>query len=261
MKKQRIIYYTDELCDEFSKAKITAKKIDGTYVYCHDSVFKRITHFFWYRIIAAPLAFVYTKRKFAHKIIGGEKLRACRGTGYFLYGNHTQDIADPLIPNMMDFGTDKYFIAHPNNVSMPLLGRITPSLGALPLPDDLAAYRNFISAIERRITEGKAIVIYPEAHIWPYYTKIRPFPDTSFSYPAKLNAPAFCFTNTYHKRKFSHEPKIITYVDGPFYADDSLPAREMRKDLRDRVYTVMCERAKLSNFEKIKYVKRETSND
>lgn len=261
MEKRKTIYYTDELNDEFSKATITPKKIDASYVYCHNSIFKKITHFFWYRIIAAPLAFVYTKRKFAHKAVGAHKLGQCRETGYFLYGNHTQDIADALIPNMMDFRRDKYFIVHPNNVSMPFLGRITPSLGAIPLPDGLAAYKNFLEAIETRIDEKRGIVIYPEAHIWPYYTKIRPFSDVSFAYPIKLGVPVFCFTNTYHKRKFSREPKIITYVDGPFYADDSLPAREMRKDLRDRVYTVMCERAKLSDFEKIKYVKRETSND
>ena len=261
MEKREIIYYTDELNDEFSKAKITSRKIDESYVYCHDSLFKRITHFFWYRIIAAPLAFVYVKRKFAHKVVGAKKLDECRKTGYFLYGNHTQDIGDALMPNMLDFSRDKYFIVHPNNVSMPVLGRITPSLGALPLPDTLGAYRNFLDAVEQRISEGCGVVIYPEAHIWPYYTKIRPFTDASFAYPAKLGAPVFCFTNTYHKRKYSREPRIVTYVDGPFYPNAELTPREQRRELRDKVYAQMCERAKLSDFEKIKYVKLEKADD
>ena len=160
MEKREIIYYTDELNDEFSKAKITPRKIDESYVYCHNSLFKRITHFFWYRIIAAPLAFVYVKRKFAHKVVGAEKLEECRKTGYFLYGNHTQDIGDTLMPNMLDFSRDKYFIVHPNNVSMPVLGRITPSLGALPLPDTLGAYRNFLDAVEQRISEGCPLPLF-----------------------------------------------------------------------------------------------------
>lgn len=261
LEKRKIIYYTDELDDEFSKAKITPKKIDSSYVYCHESIFKRITHFFWYRIIAMPLAFVYTKRKFSHKVVGREKLKACIDSGYFLYGNHTQDIGDALIPNMMDVGRDKYFIVHPNNVSMPILGKITPSLGAIPLPDDLAAYKNFLAALECRIEEKAGVVVYPEAHIWPYYTKIRPFTDTSFAYPVKLGVPTFCFTNVYLKRKYSREPKIVTYVDGPFYANGELSPREQRRELRDAVYTRMCERAELSDFEKIQYLKKETEND
>ena len=218
LEKRKIIYYTDELNDEFSTAEITAKKIDAGYVYCHDSKFKKFTHFFWYRIVATPLAFLYTKLVFAHKKIGEKKLKEFRKSGYFIYGNHTQDIADALIPNMLAVSKDKYVIVHPNNVSMPYLGRVTPSLGAIPLPDDMTAYRNFLHAIERRISEKCAVVIYPEAHIWPYYTKIRPFPDTSFSYPVKLGVPVFCFTNTYSKRH-PFGTKITTYIDGPFYPD------------------------------------------
>ena len=261
LERRKIIYYEDELNDELSRAKITPKKIDSKYVYCHNSLFKKITHFFWYRIVAAPIAFLYTKIVFGHKIVGGEKLKKFKKTGYFLYGNHTQDIADTFIPNMLAFSKDKYVIVHPNNVSMPILGKITPSLGAIPLPDDIGAYKNFLGAIERRITEKHAIVIYPEAHIWPYYTKIRPFTDTSFAYPIKLGVPAFCFTNTYHKRKLFGMTKIITYVDGPFFASAESCPREKRKELRDKVYTCMCDRAKLSSFEKIQYVKREKKND
>ena len=72
-----------------------------------------------------------------------------------------------------DFPKTNYIIVHPNNVSMPVLGKITPSLGALPIPDELSAYKNFLNAIETRIAEGHSVVVYPEAHIWPYYTKIR----------------------------------------------------------------------------------------
>ena len=140
---------------------------------------------------------------------------------------------------------------------MPLLGKVTPSLGALPLPDDKGAYKNFLAAIETHIERNHTVVVYPEAHIWPYYTKIRPFHDTSFAYPVKLNAPVYCFTNTYHKRKHGKEPKIITYVDGPFYPDPEIPLRARRKDLRDRVYETMCRRAECSDHEQIRYIKAE----
>jgi 1-acyl-sn-glycerol-3-phosphate acyltransferase len=258
--KRKVIYYTDELHDEFSVAVITPKKIDENYQYCHDSLWKRLTHFFWYRMIFTPIAYGYTKIKFHHTVVGREKFRSCRHDGYFLYGNHTQDIGDAFIPNMLNIPKENYVIVHPNNVSMPFLGRITPSLGALPLPDDMKAYRNFLKAVERRIAENHAVVIYPEAHIWPYYTGIRPFTEDSFYYPVKCGAPVYCFTNTYQKRRFSEKPNIVTYIDGPFYPDEHLPQRERRKALRDRVYQVMCERAKKSTVIQIEYRKREETN-
>ncbi|MBQ8140534.1 MAG: hypothetical protein IJ038_02430 [Clostridia bacterium] len=257
MDKRKTIYYEDELNDEFSTAQITPKKIDGSYVYCHDSVFKRFTHFFWYRIVATPIAFLYTKIAFHHKAVNKKILKKYKKTGYFMYGNHTQDIGDALIPHFLNFPKNDYFVVHPNNVSMPVLGKITPSLGAIPLPDGIEAYRNFLAAIERRISEKCAVVIYPEAHIWPFYTKIRNFPDTSFHYPVKCGVPSFCFTNTYQKRRWSKKPRIVTYIDGPFYPDETLPIKKQKSELRDRIYERMRERAERSDVEWIKYVKRE----
>lgn len=257
MDKRKIIYYTDELNDEFSVAQITPKPIDGKYRYCHDSLFKRFTHFFWYRMVATPIAFLYVKVVFHHKTVGRQALKPYRKKGYFLYGNHTQDIADAFIPNMINCPQTNYVIVHPNNVSMPILGKITPSLGALPLPDDRVAYRNFLQAVSRRIAEGHTVVIYPEAHIWPFYTGIRPFPDTSFHYPVKAGVPAFCFTNTYQKRRFSKKPNIVTYVDGPFFPDETLSPAAQKKELRDRIYACMCERAKASTVVRIEYRKKE----
>ena len=258
---RKVIYYTDELHDEFSTAVIEPIRIDGDYTYVRKSPFRRLTHFFWYRIVAFPIAFLYTKFKFHHRIVNAKVIRPYRKGGYFLYGNHTQDIGDAFIPNMINKTKDKYLIVHPNNVSIPVIGKVTPSLGALPLPDDRAAYRHFLEAIEYRIRTNRAVVVYPEAHIWPYYTGIRPFPDTSFYYPLKLGVPTFCFTNTYQKRKHSAKPKIVTYVDGPFFPNPDLPHKEQLADLRNRVHAKMCERAERSDCVVIQYIKKENSDD
>lgn len=252
-----VIYYDDERNNEFSTAVITPRRIDGNWVYLHTSPWKRFTHFFWYRMVATPLAFFYLKHKFHHKVVGREKLPRDKKTGYFLFGNHTQPTGDAVLPSMLTCPKDAYTVVHPNNVSMPVLGRITPSLGALPLPDDLAAARNFAKAIETRVREGCCVVIYPEAHIWPYYTGIRPFPDDSFSYPIRLGAPVFCFTNTYEKRRHGKKPRIVTYIDGPFFPDPALRGAAARRELRDRVYRTMCGRAASSNIEVIHYAKKE----
>ena len=166
-------------------------------------------------------------------------------------------MADALIPSMISIPKDAYVIVHPNNVSMPVLGKITPSLGAIPLPDDKKAMKNFNKCIEKRVVEKRCITIYPEAHIWPYYTKIRPYQSLSFSYPIHYHTPVFCFTNVYLKRKHSKKPKIVTYIDGPFLSDTSLSMKEQRENLRNKVYAQMVERSKLNTIEVVKYIPKE----
>ena len=252
---KKIIYYTDELNDEFSEAVITPKKIDSSWKYINDSPFKKFTHFFWYRVVATPLARIFLKLKFKHKIIGRELLPKDRANGFFIYGNHTQDIADALIPSMLCFPKNVYVIVHPNNVSMPFLGRITPSMGALPLPEDMGGFKNLLSAVKKRVFDGNVVCIYPEAHIWPYYTKIRPFTDDSFGYPVNQKKPVYCFTNTYQLVK--NKVRIVTYIDGPFLPDETKSRVEQKKELRNKVYETMCERSKNNNVSVIEYIRRD----
>jgi 1-acyl-sn-glycerol-3-phosphate acyltransferase len=133
------------------------------------------------------------------------------------------------------------------------LGLISQMAGAIPIPSNKKAMKNFLSAIEQRINENSAITIYPEAHIWPYYTKIRNFKAVSFKYPIELNKPVFCMTNTYQK-KSNGKPKIVTYIDGPFFPDKNLNFHEQKQNLRDQVFNCMQERSKNSNIEYIKYI-------
>ena len=77
--------------------------------------------------------------------------------------------------------------------------------------------------------------IYPEAHIWPYYTKIRPFKNVSFAYPVNLEKPVYCMTNTYQSYgKKKDKIKIINYIDGPFYANKELSTKEQKRKLENQ---------------------------
>ncbi len=257
LKEKQIIYYENELEDEFSKAEITPRKIDGSYSYLGNWS-RKPGRFFWYHMIAKPLAFLFLKLKYHHKIVNKECLKKAVDTGFFLYGNHTNEIADALIPTMICKPVGVYVVVHPNNVSMPVLGKITPSLGALPLPDDGAAMKNFLKAMEVLIERKQCITIYPEAHIWPYYTGIRNFKDSSFRYPAQYEVPVFCFTNTYQKRKRGKIPQIVTYVDGPFYTEDGLTMKEQKQFLHSQVMASMKNYCRNSNVEMIQYRKKES---
>lgn len=252
---EKVIYYHDELNEEFAGDHIQAKKIDERYRYVREGVLGCLLHAFWYRIIATPLAFCYLKLHFGHRIVGKRILREAGGDGYFLYGNHTHNLADALVPTMIAAPKDACVIVHANNVSMPVLGRITPYLGALPLPDDAAAGKHFLAALRHHIDKKRCVMIYPEAHIWPYYTDIRPFTDKSFRYPVTCGRPVYCLTNTYQKRKHRKTPRLVTYLDGPFYPDRTLDRRQQQKKLRDQVYGIMKERAKENTVCLITYVR------
>ena len=65
------------------------------------------------------------------------------------------------------------------------------------------------------------LAIFPEAHIWPFYTGIRPFSATSFRYPEKLNAPVVAMVTTYRKAARSvslfRRPGMTVTLSEPFY--------------------------------------------
>lgn len=253
----KTVYYTDERNDEFASDHIVARRIDENYLYVDRRLRWKLLRFISYRLIAMPVAYAYCKLALHSRFRNRRVLKAAKGKGFFVYGNHTQQIGDPFIPNLVLFPRSVYVIVHPNNVSMPVLGKITPYLGALPLPDNLKAMRNFRDAIRLRIAEGNGIVIYPEAHIWPFYTGIRDFPATSMKYPVELDAPSFAMTTTYRKRRFSRKPRTVTYLDGPFYPDPALSPRARAQALRDQIYETMVRRSRESDCAYIRYIKKE----
>ena len=258
MKNKNVtIYYTDELNEEFSTAKITPRIIDENYTYIHKNPIWNLCSFLLQNVISVPIKILYSKIKFRIKYVGKEKLKTYKKEGYFIYGNHTQAFADTFIPSNPIYPKRNFFIVNPENVSMKFLGNIVQMLGAIPIPSNKQAMKKFLEAINQKIEKGYAITIYPAAHIWPYYTKIRPFKTVSFKYPVQLEKPAFCMTNTYQSYgKNNDKVKIVTYIDGPFFPDEGLSVKEKQQNLRDKIYNCMVERSKNSNIEHIKYVKK-----
>lgn len=255
MKEKQVIYYKDELNDEFSRAKIIPRKIDENYKYLHQNPLWNFCSFALQNVISVPIKVGYSKLKFYLKYVGKEKLKPYKKQGYFIYGNHTQAFGDTFIPSMMMYPKRNFLIVNPENVSMKGLKQFVEMLGAIPIPGNKEAMKHFMEAIKTRINQGYSITIYPEAHIWPYYTKIRPFKAVSFEYPVKLKTPVFCFTNTYQKYGRNQEKvQIISYIDGPFFPDENVSSKEAKQKLRDEIYHTMLERSKNSNVEVIKYV-------
>ena len=248
----KVIYQSED--EDIYKTK---KKcvIDKNYKYIHTNFFYRFFSFVIYRILFMPFCFTWFKLFKRIKYKNTKILKSFKKTGYFIYGNHTSTASDGISPTFICFPKKPSIIVNSDNLCTPFVGKLLPMMGAIPLPDDIDATKNFYKAIEDTINHKNPVVIYPEAHLWPYYTKIRDFSDKSFRYPIKYDKPVFCFTTTYTMRKPHKKPKITIYVDGPFYHDKSLPTKLAQQKLRDQIYNKMNERASLSNYEYVKYIK------
>ena len=177
--------------------------------------------------------------------------------GYFLYGNHTQVPGDGFLQALITYPQKGYVIVNADNVSLKGTEQLMLMIGAFPLPTSLQGYKNFMGALHKRVEAEHPIVIFPEAHIWPYYTGIRPFPTTSFKYPIIEKKDVFSFTVTYYKRRFRNTPGIKVYIDGPFQVEHTASAKVAEKKLREDVYQTMVKRAEASNYKYIAYVKKE----
>ena len=253
--KNKVIYFDNEKDNEFSGISKKTITIDENFKYVHKNIFWRFLSFLAYRIIMPPIAFLWCKIKFHSKIVNKKALKKFKKQGYFIFSNHTLMAGDAFIPNLASFPKKNYIVVHPDNISTKGTKNFIMMCGAIPTPSSIKAFPNFTKTIKKRISDGCAVTIYPEAHIWPYYTKIRKFDHISFSYPVKAGAPVFALTNTYQK-KIGKVPKVTTYVDGPFFADSEKSARENEKELCEKVYNVMVERSMASTYEAIKYVKK-----
>lgn len=256
MKNKQTFYFSDKYDEDFFGDSIDNKVIDKNYKYTNNNLFYQIASFLYYYMIFLPIAFVYCKIVRCIKYKNKSVLKQAKNTSYIAYGNHTHNLSDAFSPSML-FRKKPNIIVNSKNLNIPFLKSSTKMLGALPLPTRIDATKNFLTALKNLTEKKKAIIIYPEAHLWPYYTQIRPFKSASFKYLIMFDVPAFCFTTTYQATKRKNKYKTVIYVDGPFYVNKDLDDALQKEDLKNRIFQTMQERSKNSNFEKNIYKRKE----
>ena len=257
-KDKPVFYYDDELNNDFAGTNISRKQVDEHFKFIHNNPLWKPCSFVLYYLIAWPIVWLFERVILGTRFINKKAVKQCAGH-YFMYGNHT-GIIDAYTPNLISLPQRNRIIVGPDTVSIPLIRNIVQMLGAIPLPTKLSGMRKYCEAIDHYHRTSN-ITIFPEAHIWPYYTGVRPFTDASFSYPVQLGAPVIAFFVAYTKPtgifKFLKKADMTVYVSDPIYPEQGLANHEARKDLRDKVYAFMLEKSKFSDYEVIKYVKKE----
>lgn len=241
MKEKKTIKYKDEINDDFAGTNINTKKTPENFKYIHKNVFYRFFAGILYWIIAKPIVFLYTKISLHQKFVNKKILKHYRKQGYLIYANHTLIPEDAFIPNILTWSKRNYIIVGPDAISIPGIRTLVTMLGGYPIPASIKTGKTYLDGIDYLLKHNNAITIYPEAHIWPYYTKIREFKDVSFNYAYTSGVPVFSLTNTFIKSrsKLRKKPKVVTIINGPFFADQSLPRKESILKLRNEVHNSM----------------------
>lgn len=242
MARKETVWYTDPVHDDFAatNGKIDVTEIGGDYDYGFRGPVRRMLSFFFYRLIATPLVFLFCKVFLGYRIRNRQVLRNIRG-GYFLYGNHTQNICDAFLPSLITFPRACDIVTAPDASSIPGLRYIVARMGGVPLGTTLEGKIHFLKSLEDRTGAGRAVAIYPEAHIWPWYNGIRPFPDGSFAFPLKFSVPAVPYVVVYRQRKlFKNLPPRAEIFLGPVLRPEELKTRTA---MRDAAYKWMHETA------------------
>ena len=237
-KEKKIVYYVDPLKDDFAGTKIKRRPLPKNYRYYSRNPFWIAGSFLLYYVVALPLIFLFLKLFRRVKVIGKKNLRRVRREGYFVYGNHTQ-IIDALTAQVFaSRGKRTYIVADQDATSIPGIRWLLKMLGVLPVPLNPNEAANFKEAVEYHIKKKHVVSLFPEAHIWPYSTHIRPFEDASFVYPSETGAPIIAMVMTYRKRKRlkNHPPLPVLHLSRPFYPDMNLSLPDRKKKLRNQIY-------------------------
>jgi len=261
MKKEaepKTVFYRDELNDDFAGNGIKAKEIPNNYRYVNRSILFRVNSFLLKFLFAVPILWLVNLLFFRPKIMNKKLLKQLKHKGYYIYANHVLGFDPVVLPIKTQVRKRTVIIAGPELFSIcGFVSWLVKHFDAIPIPNqNLEMMKNFNECLSYNIKHGHRVLIYPEAHIWPYYNDIRNFKASSFRYPVNDNAPIVVATTTFKKRKGNRKPKPIIYLDGPFYINENLTTHEQVNDLRNRAYEAMKWRAgQDNNYAYIKYIK------
>ncbi|MBS6464009.1 MAG: 1-acyl-sn-glycerol-3-phosphate acyltransferase [Firmicutes bacterium] len=262
-KPGQTIVYRDELTDDFFETRTNRTvSVDGNYRYLPKNPFFRFFSFLAYYCLALPLLWLYGKLILRVRVEGRKNVRKLKKTGYVVYCNHTNWWDSFIGAVFVARPKRTYVVANKTAISIRGIRTLVRMLGCIPVPDTTRAFMNFNGAVKRLMKEKKALVVFPEAHIWPYYTGIRPFSAVSFQYAVAGGVPALPVAVTYRAPKKggkrAKKPRPTIHIGEPVYPDLTVGKKCAAEKLRERVYDFMVTKAASpDNYAFCRYVKRD----
>lgn len=220
------------------------EEIDENYNFINKNIFFRAFSRFFRRIVIMFMG-PWLKRRYKLKIVGKENIKKVRRKGVIVTVNHVHNFDNLLVGTRLLHHRKCYFITLKDNINMPFVGFLLRSLGGIPIPTSVKAMPPFDACITELLRKKKAILICPEASLWPFYRGVRPFKKGAFRFAVKNDVPilpvVISFRRKLRKRpakkgKEKYKYYFTVHVGEPIYQDKSLEIRRQTLELTDRTY-------------------------
>lgn len=173
------------------------------------------------------------------RIKGKRNLRNLKNTGAVVVPNHVLYL-DCMIAAQCVYPKKLYFHVLEQSMKVKGLNVLMKALGAMPIPTKVSAKKSFIAETNQILKEKKFVCVYPEAALWPYYEKIRPFKSGAFHFAVKNNVPIVPICINFRRRrglykKLKIRAKLVTvHIGKPIYANNELEFNDAVTDLMKR---------------------------
>lgn len=110
----------------------------------------------------------------------------------------------------------------------------------MPLSSDLRTMKKFLRGVERVLSEGNCLLIYPEQSMWWNYRKPKPLKSGAFDIAVKNGVPVVpCFITMADTQKLDADgypvQEYTPHVGAPIYVPEGMGKRQAREYLRTQV--------------------------
>lgn len=183
-------------------------------------------------------------KQFNITIEGLENARNIKG-GAVLTSNHFSIYENVAVMNVAEKIAPKkkfYRVIREGNYFMPgKIGFLLKHANTLPLSSNPKTMMNFNRSIDKLLSDGNLVLVYPEQSMWWNYKKIRPFKMGAFHFAVRNKVPVIpCFTTLKENGKIDENGMpsydYTIHVLKPIYPILNLPIKEASKIMADETF-------------------------
>ena len=191
------------------------------------------------RLLVIPLLFVINRAFWGLKIKDIKNLKSLRRRGAITVANHVHSM-DATFVSIGTYPRNMNFSSIKSNFEIPFVRWIVRILGGFPIPENTAGMMKFTKDIGKALKRGRLIHFYPEAALWPYHKKLRPFKNGAFRFAVQFDAPVLPSVIVFKERKLRKPAARLIILEPVEPPDKSLGSMKKRTEiLRDLTYEKM----------------------
>lgn len=216
--------------------------IGEDYDYLRTGILPSVSYYFFHTlvlIILRPYLFI------ANGLIirGRRNLAGLRKTGFIAVSNHAH-VMDCAMIGCAAGLRRMYCVTLASNFCIPVIRHLVRGLGGVPLNDSPSEVNRLFINMEIALKSGKAVLMYPEGVLVPYFSGLRPFKRGAFKLAADAGAPVLPLRVVFREprglRKYLRKKPFVTLdILPPVWPDASLPARERSQRLQQNCRAAM----------------------